>query len=50
MALGLIQLFEKRRKRWFECLTEQDAADFVEGLKSILALHLRDTSKAEAKD
>ena len=49
MALGLIQLFEKRRKRWFECLTEQDAADFVEGLKSILALHLRDTSKAEAK-
>lgn len=49
MALGLIQLLENGCRRWFECLSESNAAEFVDGLKSILARYGREASKSEAK-
>ena len=48
-ALGLVQLLDSGKKLWFECLSECSAADFVDGLESLIERYRRETGETEVR-
>ena len=47
LGLGLVQILDKRTKDWHECLSEEDAAEFAEGLKAFLDRFTREQADAK---